>query len=1011
MALKSDRTSPIATVESEKKAENRTSPVYFVSDGQLALEDVTKPRPDDYDKQIDISWIENALEQKSFEEKYSAWDLIESPAYNISCSCFGNGISVAASPSGKLLITSNHGNSFEEKDIISNITCITFLNYIESKVLDDGRIIETNINKFMLFSSDGKCIYTTDNFATTNELNIINDSYIDVCYSNGRIILLSNTGKMYISNDYGLNFNELVHNYNIKFTGISCDNKGFIMACGNAGAAPFIYSFDNGITWKSIDNIPLNQYVDIVCGESKCIACSIDGASRLIVFDYNIETQEISYQLISLKKEYTLLSLSYGARIFTVCSSDGSILSSYDGNRWVEVPCGNGSWCHILRTDKFFIVFSSSNSEDGLNAVRSSNGGLLSIHFATVDEIIDNEKSNLSIDIQGVNGWFNWLEKVRGITAFQVRRVIVDENSSFTDTSELTEPSIYLVTKSLLNLPEPEAHEYEIEVFNIKSKDDVIQGCFQIATLKENGINSKYYQYVRTATYSDEVYTFSDWHKCILDLSYNGFSVVSKSTVISASATFLVEDINGTVSKIDNIDLSDEKISVSKSTVISSSATFLVEDINGTVSKIDNIDLSDEKISVSKSTVISSSATFLVEDINGTVSKIDNIDLSDEKISVSKSTVISSSATFLVEDINGTVSKIDNIDLSNEKITVSKSIVNTAVNTLLVTDENGSINNIPFADFKPFNSFKSDSINYKYIDDTSPVTDYNELVEDGFYIISKNLTNAPFDLTNTGYSILLVVKKMKVNNVTALLQESYKLGYGFLRSYSSYYFRLFDFSTNEWSPFEKFYCIDLSGESVTLSKNTDLKNMKSLLCVGNNGIINETYESNKFSFINFLDIADFINLFDLTYPVTMQQLYDTLKYKNFSFTVIGIESGSSKFSDIPRDYAKYTGIFICDGHGNLTIELIGNNSLSKYYSYSLNGVMKEFKKITNEDGSININLDNIILEYIKSNPAEIRKALGLGTLATKNQINLADTTQVTGVLKAANGGFNYADFV
>ena len=183
-------------------------------------------------------------------------------------------------------------------------------------------------------------------------------------------------------------------------------------------------------------------------------------------------------------------------------------------------------------------------------------------------------------------------------------------------------------------------------------------------------------------------------------------------------------------------------------------------------------------------------------------------------------------------------------------------------------------------------------------------------------------------------------------------------------------------------------------------------------------------------------MPDFLDLFGLTYPVTMQQLYDTLRYKNFSFTVIDIESGSSKFSEIPRDYAKYTGIFISDGHGNLTIELIGNNSLSKYYSYSLNGVMKEFKKLTNEDnslskyysyslngvmkefkkltnedGSININLDNIILEYIKSNPAAIRQALGLGTLATKNQINLGDTTQVTGVLRAANGGFNYADFV
>ena len=54
---------------------------------------------------------------------------------------------------------------------------------------------------------------------------------------------------------------------------------------------------------------------------------------------------------------------------------------------------------------------------------------------------------------------------------------------------------------------------------------------------------------------------------------------------------------------------------------------------------------------------------------------------------------------------------------------------------------------------------------------------------------------------------------------------------------------------------------------------------------------------------------------------------------------------------------------------------------------------------------------NDLLALIKSNPAAIRNALGLGTLATKSQVNLSDSTQVTGVLKAANGGFNYSDLI
>ena len=54
---------------------------------------------------------------------------------------------------------------------------------------------------------------------------------------------------------------------------------------------------------------------------------------------------------------------------------------------------------------------------------------------------------------------------------------------------------------------------------------------------------------------------------------------------------------------------------------------------------------------------------------------------------------------------------------------------------------------------------------------------------------------------------------------------------------------------------------------------------------------------------------------------------------------------------------------------------------------------------------------NDLIALIKTKPAEIRNALGLGSLSTKNSINLADLTQTTGILPSSRGGFNYNDYL
>ena len=668
MALNSDRTAYISTIENEKKAENRTSPLYVMSDGQLSLNDVINPKPLDYDKQIHISWIDEALDQKAFETKYSAWDMIECPSYPISCSCFGNNLGIAASSNGKLLLTSNHGNSFIEKDILENVSSCVFLSYIENIVLDTDEIESKITNKFILFSNGGHAVVTTDNFNTMQDLTIPDDIITCSVYSNNRLILCSSSGKIYISNDYGLTFQEIEHNFNIQFTSIAANEKGVLVAVGNNGNDRCIYSLDNGMSWQSFQLNNNNQWLSITYGENKFIACSLDGDNRLLLIEYQEKTHSLISYIQNLPYNYEFSSISYGSRVFVLVSLCGKTLSSFDGIRWLEVPNGNCSWCNILRTDKFFIVFSNTLNEDGFNACRSSNGGLLGIQFATVQEIIDNEKTNKSIDIQGVNAWFNYLEQDRGITAQDMRLTIIDDTSPCVSVDEIIKPGEYLIFKDLENLPSINDFAFpKLIVQNV-----VLDGYNIIFHCLYNYFGVKYYRFIRL--FNPETNSFEEWLK---------------------------ENINQT--EIKNIDLSLDNISVSKETTITAASSFLIQNAKGEICSIPEIDLSSNIVTVENNNNITEISNILAIDSKGNVTKVSDLDLSSDIFTVSNDCLNSAVNTFLIIDNQGKISKLSNIteflslkklaykdivetsDIKNNAVTESK-ILNGAVTANKIKD-------------------------------------------------------------------------------------------------------------------------------------------------------------------------------------------------------------------------------------------------------------------------------------------------------------------------------------
>lgn len=383
-----NRTAPLYVEEEKKEKKDRPCAVYVVRKDVLELKDIINERPIDYPNEIHISWIDKALNQFAKEQKYSAWDLIQAPQGAWVSSAYGNKCGIVAGADSQVIITLDNGNTWETVSVIADLSCIAF----GSKVNED----DTVTNRFIALSSTGQGIYSDDNGKTWQALTIPNDNYTGIAFIKGKFIAISSTGKIYVSYDMGITFNELTIDVaGFQFTSIATDGNNRVMIVGNSGTKRALYSDDVALTFKET-GLSQNTWTSITYGEGKFIAVSTDGDNNIAVFDVN--TNNWAYTQAPTQEEWR--SISYGARVFTAVATSGKVISSLDGNRWLSVSAHIGEWNTILRTDYFFIALSIADNEQGYNAMRSSNAGMSTIDYATLEEVINQEPTLKAISIQ-----------------------------------------------------------------------------------------------------------------------------------------------------------------------------------------------------------------------------------------------------------------------------------------------------------------------------------------------------------------------------------------------------------------------------------------------------------------------------------------------------------------------------------------------------------------------------------------------------------------------------------
>lgn len=538
-----DNTSYISVEISKNTPENRTSPVYVQEKGKLSLNDILSEKPADFNKQIDISWISDALNKKASEIKYAPWDALYMPKGLWTASAYGSGTIIAASADGKICISNNYGSEWEEKIINDNLTAAAYGNGF-----------------FILLSNTGKYFISDNNFQTWQESIIAEDNFSCITYNNNKFVAGTVSGKIYISYDLCKTWVKVYDNSSIQFSKISYSNSNIIMAVGLSENAFSIYSLDEGLSWNEI-SMPCSPWISLTYDGCKFTACAYDREVRLA---YCLEKDLLNYnpvwQNIILSYNEPWKDICYGANVYTLASSTGVTLASYDGIRWIQTPCPYGNWSSILRTDYFFMIFSLADENNNLNAVRSSNGGLAGIMFATLNEIIQDENVDKAVNPQTLKDYLayrtgknnsqypvysdNLLIECTSTDTRQIKITNINNKSNVDDYNDITTAGIYIIEKSLLNPPVSKNGYLLVQIEN-----NIIHQFFSSDYLFKSGYIRKFNN------------TWSSWQEHFIKQ----------------------EDLG-------NIDLSNEKISVTD-TISYSAAANIIAEVNGNIKKFNKDEL------------------------------------------------------------------------------------------------------------------------------------------------------------------------------------------------------------------------------------------------------------------------------------------------------------------------------------------------------------------------------------------------------------------------------------
>lgn len=406
----------------------RTSPitVYDIGEWLEFLNKLADTKGDGY-RQIDISWIEDAVQKKLEENAYSAYEEMSAPVHPYTECAYGNGWCIGISFDGYAVRSKDAGATWTESRISATDDSFSAICY-------QGTSDPVAESKFVALTSKGKGYYSDDDGVTWKAITSLPvNTYSGIAYGNGVFIACADNGKIVKSNDGLVSWKEISIENN-QWTDICSDGETQFMLVSKSGTKRSYYSCDTGLSWVGITTTENLEWRSVAYAPfcRTFAMCGHGGTNRIAYMQLPEDFEGTSLQIQALSwtaansPDSTSGSgwddIEASHNVFSCVSATNNTYkacSSYNGKEWTGVLTPEGYWHTVTRTDKFFIAFSGQVEADGQMIMRSSNGGLTAVLFATLDEAIAGNEPSKAISAQVLKEWFLShlpLEKAKGGT-------------------------------------------------------------------------------------------------------------------------------------------------------------------------------------------------------------------------------------------------------------------------------------------------------------------------------------------------------------------------------------------------------------------------------------------------------------------------------------------------------------------------------------------------------------------------------------------------------------------
>lgn len=194
----------------------------------------------------------------------------------------------------------------------------------------------------------------------------------DTNHEDGKLLFLQNLSEnvITIKDNYFQTLNESFETFNDQITMKKVaftENKYVIVANSGTETSRIIYSTDMN-TWIYAQNIPNNNFQDVIFGGYYFVAVASTGTNRLLVSEDGESWQQINVE------ENSWQSVAYGNNKYVAVSDDGTyrVMYSSNGTTWTNVTVENNSWKSVAYGANLFVAVSI----DGDNRIMYSSDAI-----------------------------------------------------------------------------------------------------------------------------------------------------------------------------------------------------------------------------------------------------------------------------------------------------------------------------------------------------------------------------------------------------------------------------------------------------------------------------------------------------------------------------------------------------------------------------------------------------------------------------------------------------------